>query len=266
MIRQFSSRRSCWASCIMRCGNMKVVVIFLSEGLQGIARSDGNYLFWHADASYTLAQVNDKKGNPQSAALFYEKADSLYEASLQGSYDNIYLQFLNNAALFHARNNKTAIALSSANKAYQYVLKTEGQESLLGFNQLLSLSEVHFASGNYQEALAYSETSLKVLNKIMRGGSSLLDSIKMELKKPEAILLKVRSAYELLDERNATALNSLLGELDQALNILEKRKSIFRDPQDISTLMANQSELLDFVKKLTLELYQITAPKPGLTG
>jgi tetratricopeptide (TPR) repeat protein len=165
---------------------------FLNTGLQKIAASDGSYLFWQADACNTLAQLYGAKNYVIQGALYYEKADSLYEQSLQGEYDNIYLEFLRNAALFYAENNQPNIAIAKANKGYNYVVTTQGAHTLIAFYQLLNLSEVNFLSGQYTQALSLSQKSLEVVDNIISTSNNLLDSIRMELKKPEALLQKQR--------------------------------------------------------------------------
>ena len=233
-------------------------VQFLTNGLERISQSDGDYLFWQADACNTLALLHDARNEALKAEKFFEQSDKLYEKSLQGNYDNIYLEFLSNAALFYAEQKMAAKALLTANKGYEYVNRTEGSQSLLAFYQLLNLAEVQFALGNYREALSSSKKGLEVVNAIIRSGKNLLDSIKMEIKKPRAILLKTKSEYELLTSKNPGNLNSILNELNEALNVLEKRKAVIRDAKDISLLMADHSELLEFVKKITFDLFKAT--------
>ncbi|MEO9020897.1 MAG: CHAT domain-containing tetratricopeptide repeat protein [Ginsengibacter sp.] len=231
---------------------------FLNIGLQKIASSDGDYLFWQADACNTLAQLYDSKHDIQQAALYYERADSLYEQSLQGEYDNIYLEFLRNAALFYAENNQPKIAIAKANKGYRYVVKTQGAHTLIAFYQLLNLSEVNYLSGRYHETLDYSKKSLIVVNNIIGTSNNLLDSIRMELKKPKAVLQKTKAEYQLLKTKDATTLSAMLNELNDALLLLERQKTIINDYRDISILMADNTELIEFIKKITLELYNTT--------
>lgn len=232
---------------------------FLQNGLDEIETSDGDYLFWQADACNTLALLNEAKQNNFRAAYYFEKADSLYEASLQGEYDNIYIEFLNNASTFYASNKKTSTALFKAKKGYEYVVKNQGEKSLAAFYQLLNLSQVYFLSGNYKESLRYSKKSLEVVNANIHSSNNLLDSIKMELKKPKAILWKVKCEYELLPEKNTSNLTALLNQLNEALLLLEKRKSIINNAEDIGLLMADHADLLEFAKKLTYDLYELTS-------
>ncbi|RYF87269.1 MAG: CHAT domain-containing protein [Chitinophagaceae bacterium] len=237
---------------------------FLNEGLQNIAKADGDYTYWKADASNTLAQLYEARNSSEQAAMYYEKADGLYEESLQGEYDNIYLEFISNAALFYAANNNRQTALSKAKKAYDYIARTQGTETLSASYQLLNLSEVHYLSGNYNEALRYSRQSLTAMNKAIRNGNTLLDSVKTELQKPKAILQKAKAEYALLKTKDPKVLTPILVELNEALSILERRKTILNNADDISLLMAEQSELIRFVEKINADLFKATGDRSYL--
>ncbi len=228
---------------------------FLAEGLEAISKADGDHTFWQADACSTLALLHDERGEKEQATLYYEKADALYEASLQGDYDNIYLEFISNAALFYAENNNTEKALARSKKAYDYIAKTQGTGTLSASYQLLNLSEVHQLTGNYTQALDYSKKALLAMNNAIRSGSSLLDSVKTELKKPKAILQKAKAEYALLPAKSKAELSRILGELAEALAIIERRKTVLTDAGDIGLLLSDQAGLLKFMEKITLELY-----------
>lgn len=231
---------------------------FLNNGLEKISAADGDYLYWQADACNTLALFYDAKHDIKQAAYFYERADSLYEESSQGEYDNIYLDFLRNAALFYAGNDEPKTAIAKANKGYNYIEKTRGAQTLPAFYQLLNLSEVYFLSGKFRESLTYSNRSLEIVNRNIGTSNNLLDSIRMELKKPKAILQKAKAEYALLKDKDAASLSVLLEEMNAALLILERQKTILSDPEDISLLVADHTVLLEFIKKLTFDLYEIT--------
>jgi len=232
--------------------------VFLLDGNSMISKSDGDYLFWQADACNTLALLYDKRKNIPIATRYYLMADSLYEKSLQGEYDNIYLEFLRNASLFYAQNKVSQTAIAKANKGYQYIVKTQGTETLETFYQLLNLSGIYFELQQYTAALKYSNLALSTVNKITANSDNLLDSIKIELKKPKAILYRAKAQYALLKKKDEASLTSLLHGLNQALIVVDRQKSILTDAQDITLLMADQHELLEFIKKITLELYSLT--------
>ncbi|MEO7312474.1 MAG: CHAT domain-containing tetratricopeptide repeat protein [Chitinophagaceae bacterium] len=231
---------------------------FLNSGLAKIALADGDYLFWQADANNTLALLHEAKKDTINAARYYEKADSLYEASLQGEYDNIYLEFLTHAATFYASIGQEQKAIAKANKGYDYVVKTQGDQSLMASAGLLNLAEVSYHLGRYQQALTYADESIGVMTAVARASSGLLDSVKIELKKPGVILVKAKAKYELLPKKNVANLTALLQELQEALNLLERRKSVIGNTDDAGLLVADHQDLLQFIEKINAELYRLT--------
>ena len=231
---------------------------YLTEGLKKLEDADGEHLYWRADGSHTMALLHDDLGDKKKAAYYYEKADSLYEETLQGDYDNVYLGFLGNLSQFYAQQGQLAKALQKTNKAHNYIIRNYGKGTLLAFEQLLNLTEVYLAAGKYREAHKYGRKSLDVVNEIIGSSDNMLDSIKVSLKKPRAILLKSKAAYHLLETKNVSNLTGLLTELNQALALLEKRKLVITDAENMSLLLAEHAELLEFVKKITIDIYSLT--------
>ena len=231
---------------------------YLNSGLAKISVADGDYLFWQADASSTLALLYESKKDNINAAKYYEKADSLYEESLQGEYDNIYLEFLTNAATFYADEHQEQKAISKANKGYNYIVKNQGAQTLLASAGLLNLAEVSYRLRHYQQALSYADKSLLVMNNVSRNSHNLLDSVKAELKKPGVILVKAKARYELLPQKNVANLSVILNELEAAMQLLERRKWVIGDAENTGILLANHDDLLAFIKKITAELFSLT--------
>lgn len=232
---------------------------FLNSGLAKIAVADGDYLFWQADATSTMALLYESKKDNITAGRFYEKADSLYEETLQGEYDNIYLEFLTNAATFYASTGQEQKAISKANKGYNYVVKAQGAQSLLASAGLLNLAEVSYHLHRYQQALGYADKAIAVMNSISKTSSNLLDSVKTELKKPRVILVKAKAKYELLPQKNVANLTAILQELETALALLERRKSVIGNTEDAGLLVADHEDLLQYIKKINADLFKLTS-------
>lgn len=230
---------------------------FLQEAITLIDSSGGDDL-WRGDACYSMALAYDQMKEPTTAAGFFEQAFELYERSFQGEYDETYLDFLRNAALFYAENGEHGRGITLGQKGYAYVSKTQGNRSLAAAHQLLNLAEIYEHAGNPASALRYSEEGLQIVDQHIRETGNLLDSVKVEIKKPRAILIKARAEYSLLTEKAEPQLRSLLAALDEALAILERKKTIMTDASSINLLMADHAELMEFVKKITLELYEAT--------
>lgn len=231
---------------------------YLLNGSKEIELSDGDYLFWQADAASTLALLYQQKKDFAKAALYFERADSLYDKSLQGDYDNIYLDFLRTASLFYADRNMGRQAFAKAQKSYAYIIKNQGLQTLEAFYQLLTLSQVAYQLQQYKEAKNYSITALSTVNKMVGASTNMLDSIKVELRKPRALLFKSKATYALMGHATEQQLLQLLPDLNEALGILERRKTMLSDPQNVTLLMADEGALLEFIKQINLQLYQQT--------
>src|SRR5690606_34042217 len=72
----------------------KKALQYLERGRKAIGKSGADYLFWDADACYTLALVHEKLNDDPRATTYYQKADSLYNLAFGDSFDSFYLDFL----------------------------------------------------------------------------------------------------------------------------------------------------------------------------
>lgn len=231
---------------------------YLEKGLTKLQAAEGDYIFWEADARYALAVANENKKNIAAAAASYEKSDSLYEKSYQGEYSNLYLEFLRNAALFYAKNGDIKKALAKSTKGYNYVSKVQQQNTLAVFYQLLNLSEVNYIANQFVQAIDYAKRGLTIVQQKIKSSTSALDSVKMELYKPAAILMIEKAGYQLQQKKDTMYLAGVLKKLTVALQLLEKRKFLIDDEQSINILISDNNELICFTKKIALEFYQLT--------
>jgi CHAT domain-containing protein len=237
---------------------------YLTMGLNKIEKADGDYLFWAADANHTLALIYENKKDKAKAAEAYAKSELLYEESYQGKYDNSYMDFLRHASLFYANYNEYSKAIERANKVYKYLLTVGEGASLQAFYQLLNIAEINYLTKRYQQAIQFSNSALNTVNAKMKDGITLLDSVKMEVFKPKAILIQAKSEYALHQKKDTVFLQSLSLKLKDALSLLEKRKVLIDDATSINILIADNQELIDFAKKTELDLYEITGQSKHL--
>jgi CHAT domain-containing protein len=237
---------------------------YLMMGLGKIEKAEGDYLFLAADAHHTLALTYEIKNDKAKASEAYAKSEALYEKSYQGKYDNSYMGFLRHASLFYANNNDYPKAFERADKVYKYLLSIGEGASLQAFYQLLNIAEINYLTKRYQQAIQFSNNALNTVNAKMKAGTTLLDSVKMEVFKPKAILIKAKSEYALHQKKDTAFLQSLSLRLRDALSLLEKRKVLIDDATSINILIADNQELIDFAKAIELELYQLTSQSQHL--
>src|SRR5690606_2735966 len=94
---------------------------YLEQGRTALRQTGSDYLFWDADACYTLALVYEKMDSNREAANYYRQADSLYHLAFGSSFDSFYLDFLAKYANFHARGGQCGLAIQSALNTLRYV-------------------------------------------------------------------------------------------------------------------------------------------------
>lgn len=231
---------------------------YLEQGIYHIEQLPDEYLFWNADAHYSLGLLLDEQKHQQEALTYFERAQRLFEKAYGGNYDAYYLDFLASSALLYAEAGNSEKALAQAQKALEYVTQTQGENTLLAFKHRLNVASVYYELGRYRDALHESRQSLATLQRQQFQREHLLDSVQVEFKKPDAMLIRAKAEYQLESNRDSTFLLGQLEYLDDALAILDNRRAILSADEDINIQIANNTGLFDFIKKIALELYQKT--------
>ena len=231
---------------------------FLNNALTHIKEQGDTNISWAAEAHWQLAVAAQGLKDNKAAATHFEEANRIYEIVYAGEYDDLYLNYLGNMTMFYASNNDASLAVNLANKGLNYVKKVQGENSIGNILQLKNLAEVNFQLKKYKETIAAATTGLKVVNKVVAQSNEIIDSIRIEMEKPRLILLQAKAKYALMEKKDAAAIALLLNELNTAKDILDKRKTILPEQKDVNVLIANNKDLLDFIKKLNYELYNQT--------
>jgi hypothetical protein len=237
---------------------------FLLDGLALIDKLGGDYLYWQADAINTLAKIKDIQEEEQSALHYYQLADTIYQEFLEGDFDNIYLDFLRSASAFYAESGLSAQAKNTGKKGLDYVIQNQGKNSLLAFNQMLNLADIHYILKEYPQSLRLSGEALQIMEGQYDSEMTWLDSVNTELNKPRAMLIKAKSSYELHQSKDEDYLLAIKESIDEAIQILEKRKTVLTSDEDLNILLSENRELFDFSKKIDLELHNLTGDEKYL--
>jgi len=96
------------------------------------------------------------------------------------------------------------------------------------------------------------------LDNMMAKTGSGPDSVKVNSDRPSAILLKEKSSYYLQKDKSQVYLQKMLKELKDALAVIDKRKNFLTNQEDQQALMVHFGELVNFIKRIQLELYEKT--------
>ena len=233
-------------------------LMFLSKGLGNLAATDGDYIFWQADANYTLALVYEANGDDAKADSAFRLSTELYEAAYAGNYDNIYADFTRNKALFYAKQNKHVQAVEAIEKLNKYLSSINEHSNYQQSLNLLSLAEINFLSKKYPLAIEYCNKILD--NKFIKhnAGKTLLDSVNLEASLPKAILIKTQSQYYASNTKTETFLKDLHHQLNMAVQLLERKRLLFDDVENVNNMMIEYKSLIDFYAKISYEIYLLT--------
>lgn len=194
--------------------------------------------------------------NLQKALQYYELSDKYYEEFNPGEYDaNRLYQSMNMGELM-AKLGHGREALSKVQKTYDYLQNQNGSDIYQVNVLLLSLARINTELKDYEEVLKSTEKSLEIYNE--KENKSRNNKLHFEEKKGEVILLNTEAKYVLSKEKDTVFLKKLVVELNEAIKILEARKSVISSPESVNILIADNKTIFDFSKKLNLELFAKT--------
>lgn len=229
---------------------------FLNAGLEKIPKDDVYSSFWEADAYYSMALVQDACKNITEAKKFYTKADEVYQIALQGQSDQIYLEFLNNKALFLAENNELNDAVKTAQKVMEYTSDSDGENTLQSVLNFTNLSKIYFLGGDDQQAKLYSQKAISTAQNIIhQSAKNILDSARIEIHLPQALLLQARSSYRNLDHKNIDSLDAWIQQLLQMEKVFYRKQQLLSYEKDQGFVRNDQHELNGFVSHLLHQKY-----------
>ena len=230
----------------------------LNEGLTRLEKSDGNYSYWKAAALYAKAISYTSKGDLEKAKQLYDESEKLFDESQGDNYDAEYLGFLRNKALFLSENDQPELAVKTALKAHSYLQEHNKESDFPILNHKLNVAQVYYNQKAFDKAREWCDNANNYLSEQIKKSSSSLDSILIEFKRPSLILLKSKSEYQLATSRDEAFLQHQLSKLEDAFDILERRKTIAISKEDIDLIYSEYKSLYDYTKKLNFELYQLS--------
>ena len=226
--------------------------------LELLETSPGADLYWEAAALSTRATIYENIGDDENAATFYDKAETVYRNSMGTTYTKDFLDNILEYSLFAAKNQKREKAISLAKEAYNFTKIGDFKNTLQEFYHTINLAQVHYLLKNYSEAEKYSKEALRF--NISKEGEKInaTDSILSQYRKPQALLINAQSKYYSAESDDPAFLKTLLHQIEEGISILEKRKKVVTNHEDVTLLITENEELLNFAEKIRLRLYQIT--------
>lgn len=238
--------------------------IFLEKGIDGLRKTSGNFDIYEADAIYALGRIEDADENEDLAEEYYRQSYRILDNNLGEELDLVYLGFLNNFSKFLSEVDKGEEAVQLAQKAYSYIQNNLGKESLLAFEQELTIGYIYLEIEDYPKASEWSSQALQTLGHQLDETSTLLDTIRNERFKPLALMLKNKAAVQSNPDLEPENIQEIIHELESGLEVIERSKSYFESESDLNILLEEHRDYFKFLEEMYLKLYQQTGKEEFL--
>ncbi|WP_299111549.1 CHAT domain-containing protein [uncultured Winogradskyella sp.] len=202
------------------------------------------------------ASIYENVDDLKNAKRLYEMCEAVYRENFNGNYSGAFLDAIIEMSNFYTKLDMNDKAIALAKEGYDYTHSDAYQNELFSFFQTQNLSQVYFQLKDYKNALKYSNEALSFFDN--RALNTLLDSIQNETRKPRSIYIKSKSEYFLNYNRSKKDIKQLLSQTEKALKVLEKKRNNIKTPFDFETLLIDNNDLINFRKRLFLDLYNKT--------
>ena len=203
------------------------------QALVMLKNNPGANLYWEVAALFTRATIYDEMGEIEKAAAYYEKAVTMYR-NMGASFAKDYMDNALEYAQFAARNQLRDKALSLATETYNFTHRGDFKNTLQEFYHTVNLAQVHYLLKNYADAEKYSDEAL-CFNILIDGDQTkAVDSVLTLYRKPQALLINAKAKYQLSQDKNAFLLKELLQQVESGIAILDQRKKVVTNPEDVS--------------------------------
>tara|TARA_R110002072_G_scaffold106447_1_gene232457 strand:+ start:113184 stop:116417 length:3234 start_codon:yes stop_codon:yes gene_type:complete len=236
----------------------------LDKSIEQLNNTTGVQDNWRAAAYSTRAKIFEENKQFEEAAIYYKKAETMYRIEKQGDFNNDVLTEFATMALFYAKRGNESKAIELGKEAYEYTKRSVWKNTLQAQINTLSLAEVYFELGDFEQAIKYSDEAIDFRLHSAEKAKSVQDSVLAQFSKPRAYLIKAKALYEKNKPLSETELTELLNLLNNGIAILEQRKTVIKTYDDVSKLISSNEELFNFAKKIRLDHYLQTEQKQSL--
>lgn len=228
----------------------------LDDVLNTIELVNLNQFYWHSTALITRGKIYEQIEQPEKATEYYKKGENLFRKSLNGNYNDDFLHELETMGIFYAKNKQKSKAIKLAEETYNAIQKGDFKNTKQELTNSIAIAEIYYQLNEYKKATEFSEKAINFQIDIEKRTAQ--DSILVRFNKPRALLINAKSKYKLQPNKSKIFLIKILSQIEMGLKILEQRKQIIKSYDDLSQLIVQNNELINFAKQLRLELYQFT--------
>ena len=230
-------------------------IITCNEILKQITSLSGEYFAVKANALLIKAQNYIAKKDIKNADSAYMLCSEIFKNEKNTEYTQEHLIYLRDYSFFLATQNKPETAIKLAKKGYNYVVKNGGENNINSIKHILNVQAVFYELKNYKASIEWAEKGFSFIEYVLKNKDASKDILQLEFYNSLIKLTQLKSKYNLHKNNDEVTLIEISDELEDLINVYEKRKTTVFTNTDISKLLIDYKEVNDFSKKIQLELY-----------
>ncbi len=232
---------------------------YINQVLVQIGKNPERLAYIDSYSKNVKAAIEEATGNFEEARFFYEKSESVLKKEVSRNYLPEELDGLIRMSQFYAKTGHLEKGLSLALEGYTYTHRPGFENELVKIAHTKNVADIHLKSQDYQKALKYGQEALSNYDEVSADGKEVSNYVKITFEKPGILLLRAKAKYHLEKNKSESHLKDILKELDEGIEILNKRRSLIITYNDLHVLLAENKAFFDFMKQLHLELYELTS-------
>lgn len=232
--------------------------LLLDDAIRTLESNSNELIYWKGVAYISRATVFNELKDYENAAKYYEKGEQINREVTNNTFSKETIAEFGVMAIFYAKHGKGEKGLSLAKEIYDYTRNGDFKNSIIELRSIINLAETYYYLEDYESSKFYSDRALQFNIESNENSSNVSDSIVIQFEKPRAITINCKSQYKLQPNKSEAFLSQLLSEIEKGMSILDQRKTVIKTHNDLNILISQNKELIDFSKKIKLELYNIT--------
>lgn len=241
-----------------------IAALTFRKAISQIDSTPGEYPYWKAIALANLAQAENVLGNDSLALVLFEESETHFNKALGDAFDRQYLHLRGHKIQLFSELNLYEKALDEAEKTIDYLEKSAGKETPLLIQHQLNIARIFLEKEEPVNAYKTASKALDIINNQTEKASNIREKIQAERFKPMALLIQNKASYQMQNEPDSVVMLELLKELQFADSLLDNRKTLFPQEENINALIDENKEFYDWKQFLTVRLYMITGNKKYL--
>ncbi|GAB3011712.1 hypothetical protein GCM10027284_33940 [Cyclobacterium sediminis] len=235
---------------------------YLEEAESSLNSINGENYSYQANLYGVLGDLSFQKGNYQEAANYYHKTLEAYKNSNQQGFSQNEVYANINLAKSYSNLNEYTKGIRIVNKTLTKVISIHGENSYLANEVQIAKVKIIFDQKDYKGTVALSNQILESYKS--QSFNSIISEEFFSPNQLRLLLYLTKAQYEMDTLKTVESLGEITAVVENAIQRIERKKSLITNEADINVLLENSRALFDFGKKVYRKMFDVTGEKEYL--